>query len=191
LASEVFKADGKRLVLRSPKQGDSARFRRYTNALAREKKTNPDLAIIDPSDEMTAAEAKQRVARIIKGIALKNIVGVWAFDDDDLVGACEVYRPKQQEVRHTGLLDIAVLSGYRGIGLGESMLTETLERSKAIGIRLVELRVFSNNLAAIRLYEKVGFTTSGRVPKMILKNGRYVDDVQMYINIWDQVQKSG
>jgi RimJ/RimL family protein N-acetyltransferase len=186
----VFEAEGKRLVLRSPEPADSARFWRYTNALVKEKRSNPDLAIIDPSDEMTAAEAEQRLARIIKGIQLKDVVGVWAFDGDDLVGACDVYRPRQQEIRHTGLLDIAILSGYRRIGLGESMVAEALERSKAIGIRVIELRVFSNNLAAIRLYEKAGFTRSGMVPGMILKNGRYIDDVQMYIDLEDKDTKS-
>lgn len=181
----MFEANGKHLVLRSPKPEDSAGFLKYMNALAREKKSNPDLAIIEPSNEMTPDDANQGLARIIRGIERGDGVGVWAFDGDDLVGACDVYRPKQQEIRHTGLLDIAILSGYRGMGLGESMLAETLKQSKAIGIRLVELRVFSNNLAAIRLYEKAGFTRSGTVPKMILKNGRYLDDVQMYIDLQD------
>jgi L-phenylalanine/L-methionine N-acetyltransferase len=78
---------------------------------------------------------------------------------------------------------VAVLAGFRGIGLGEALVSDAILRAKEIGVWLVELRVFSTNLPAIGLYKKLGFRRSGRTPNMILKNGRYIDDIQMYIDL--------
>ena len=178
-----FEANGRRLIIRSLALGDGERLLEFINALLEEKKSNPDLAIIDPSDAMTRAEAERSVARTVKGIGSGEVISLGAFDGDTLVGACDVQRPRPQEIRHTGLLDIAILDGYRGLGLGEAMVSEVLRRSKELGIWLVQLRVFANNNAAIRLYERTGFRRSGLVPNMILKNGRYIDDVQMYIDL--------
>jgi len=47
----------------------------------------------------------------------------------------------------------------------------------------VTLCVFSGNERAIHVYEKVGFRETGRVPKMIYKNGEYKDHIIMTTEI--------
>lgn len=180
---ESFEANGRRLVLRPVALADHERLRRFINALVEEKRSNPNLAIIDPSSPMTKSEARKSLARTVKGIRLGEVISLGAFDGDALIGTCDVFRARPQEIRHVGLLDIVILEGYRGMGLGEKMICEVLKQSKELGIWLVQLRVFANNYAALRLYEKMGFRKSGTVPSMILKNGSYIDDVQMYIDL--------
>ena len=187
----ILKIDGRQIVLREIGTRDASQFRLFTNSLAREKATNPGLFIIDPERELTGREAKEAVSRMRKVIDAKAMISVAAFDGPRLVGACEVYRPKHDEIRHTGLLDIAILPGHRGIGLGELMMKETLMLARRSGIWLVELRVFATNVPAIRLYEKMGFKRSGLVPDMIKKDGRYIDDVQMYVDLAHDSPEAG
>jgi len=43
--------------------------------------------------------------------------------------------------------------------------------------------VFSNNERAMHLHEKVAFRKFGVVPNKILRNGRSMDEVQMYVDL--------
>ncbi|NOU67766.1 GNAT family N-acetyltransferase [Paenibacillus sp. LMG 31461] len=54
---------------------------------------------------------------------------------------------------------IAVKQDYQGRGIGHALLIENLLRLKNAGANEITLSVNSANLKAIRLYEKVGFTT--------------------------------
>src|SRR4051812_20643688 len=58
------------------------------------------------------------------------------------------------------LIDIALLPQWRGSGIGSSLLKELLEECRAKNLPL-ELKVLKNNLAAVRLYERMGFSTRG------------------------------
>ncbi len=70
-----------------------------------------------------------------------------------------------------GLLDIlgegdisnvAVREDFRKKGIAERMLSELLRQGKERGITAFTLEVRASNEAAIRLYEKFGFTCEGR-----------------------------
>jgi RimJ/RimL family protein N-acetyltransferase len=178
-----FRVRERTIVLRVPEHDDATEFVRFTNALASEKRTNLDLAIISPDQEITMAEAERLVERMLKALESDDAVFVWGFDGKTLVGTCDILRPHFAELRHTGLLDIGILADFRGVGLGEAMVSSAVEAARSLGIWLVELRVFSTNSAAIKLYERIGFKRSGTTPNMIMKNGKYIDDVQMYIDL--------
>ena len=109
-----------------------------------------------------------------------DAVSVGAFANGRLVGNSDISRMQSGDMRHVGLLGIAILEGYRGIGLGQRVLTLLLENAKKIGLTLVELEVFANNGRAIHVYEKMGFREAGRIPGKIYRNGEYTDMVFMY-----------
>ena len=182
----VLELEGRRIVLRAILEDDAGQFQKFTNELVREKTTNPALFIVAPEGELSGSEAEEAVRRMRRAEESGDMVSIGAFEGPNLVGSCEIFRPRADELRHTGLLDIAILSGNRSIGLGEQMVKEVLARAKRSGIWIVELRVFATNVPAIRLYEKMGFRRSGLVPNMIRKDGRYIDDVQMYIDLRDK-----
>ncbi len=58
--------------------------------------------------------------------------------------------------------NLAVDPDWRGKGLGEALLREGLRLGRAGGARRALLEVRAGNLAARRLYEKVGFKIEGR-----------------------------
>jgi len=80
---------------------------------------------------------------------------------------------------HTGDVGIIIRKGYRNVGIGTEMLKTLISQAMKIGLKMLYLGVFSTNKLAYHVYEKVGFRETGRRPKSIFKNGKYIDDVIM------------
>ena len=57
------------------------------------------------------------------------------------------------------ILNIAVHSDFRKIGLGEMLMRDCLNFSTEHGLKLAILEVRVSNTSAIKLYEKIGFKT--------------------------------
>jgi len=62
-------------------------------------------------------------------------------------------------------MNIAVHPGRRRKGLGRLLLGRMIEFAKSKMIRVVWLEVRPSNVTARKLYEKMGFTETGRRPR--------------------------
>ncbi len=62
------------------------------------------------------------------------------------------------------IMNIAVVPEMRGQGLGEELMRAMLQQGTQLGIIYWTLEVRVSNIAAIKLYEKVGFTSAGIRP---------------------------
>lgn len=80
-----------------------------------------------------------------------------AIVDERIVG----YSASVLKGQEGHVLSIAVHPDYRGLGIGENLLRENIKRLKELGARRVVLEVGVSNMAAIRLYKKLGFEISG------------------------------
>jgi ribosomal-protein-alanine N-acetyltransferase len=60
--------------------------------------------------------------------------------------------------------NVVVASEARNRGLASALLRHLLDRARSAGATSVLLEVRQSNLAALRLYEKQGFTLQGRRP---------------------------
>jgi ribosomal-protein-alanine N-acetyltransferase len=58
--------------------------------------------------------------------------------------------------------NVVIAQGMRRFGLGSLVLERVLQEAKNQGIRRVFLEVRESNLAAIKLYEKAGFVSTGK-----------------------------
>ncbi|MFC6731478.1 MULTISPECIES: GNAT family N-acetyltransferase [unclassified Haladaptatus] len=92
---------------------------------------------------------------------LENIVpkgyNVVARNEGDVIGHATLV-PDGEEAYE---LAIFVLHDYQGAGIGSALLTALLGEGAARGVEKVWLTVERWNAAAIGLYHKVGFETSG------------------------------
>jgi len=71
---------------------------------------------------------------------------------------------------------------HRGQGYGGQALREVLKHAFGdLELERVFLTVLTDNLNAIRLYEKRGFKTEGRMRRHVLKNGEFKDVLVMGI----------
>jgi ribosomal protein S18 acetylase RimI-like enzyme len=87
-----------------------------------------------------------------------------ALDGERVVGWCDVRRADAEIAQHCGILGIGIIDGYRGRGIGERLVSQTVEaiRVSDLGITRVELTVWGSNARAMGLYEKLGFVYEGR-----------------------------
>lgn len=98
-----------------------------------------------------------------------------AFDKQNLIGIAGFERAERRKTQHRGeIVQIYVSPNYAGQGIGSSLLQKVIEAAFEIeGVEQIELGVVSNNLQAIRLYEKFGFKIYGVQPNYFKDEGKY------------------
>ena len=176
-------SDGRTLLLRPLNPLDATALLKFASAMYDEKKVNRNLGLVSFDREATMAEEREFLSEIVRGMNRKETVSVAAFAGNSLVGHCNIKRRMRRDVLHAGNLGIAVLDGYRGVGLGEELMREALLQARKMGMWLIQLTVFANNFTAAGLYRKMGFRKAGVVPNKMLRDGRYLDEVIMYADL--------
>ncbi|MDQ3817868.1 MAG: GNAT family N-acetyltransferase [Acidobacteriota bacterium] len=76
--------------------------------------------------------------------------------DEESVGRI-IVKSREYEIQ---LVDIALLTEYRGRGIGTSLIKELIEEAGRAG-KFVRLHVLKTNFGARRLYERLGFKVTG------------------------------
>ncbi|MGO4907947.1 N-acetyltransferase family protein [Pseudorhodobacter sp. W20_MBD10_FR17] len=94
-----------------------------------------------------------------------------AIHDSEVVGWCDILSCSDPLRRHIGVLGMGLLPEFRGRGLGEQLLSETIADAQKHRFHRIELHVRASNEPAIRLYRKLGFVLEGT-----LKNDVFIDN---------------
>lgn len=77
---------------------------------------------------------------------------------------------------HRCSIGVTLYKAFWSIGIGTALLSEVLTAAKAAGFEQAELEVVSANAPAIGLYQKLGFTSIGTLPRALkYKDGTYAD----------------
>ena len=77
--------------------------------------------------------------------------------------------------RHTIEHSVYVRNDQRGQGIGPRLMTVLIERARACDKHVMVAAIESGNLASIRLHERLGFLTTGQMPQVGTKFGRWLD----------------
>ncbi|MBQ4815581.1 GNAT family N-acetyltransferase [Bacillus pumilus] len=101
-----------------------------------------------------------------------KVIGFIAFENGS----------NRKRTAHAGSCGLMVHKNFRGLGVGEMLLTALLDwAEKNPSIEKVSLAVFSTNQKAISLYKKMGFREEGRkIKEFKISEHEYWDDVLMY-----------
>ncbi len=70
---------------------------------------------------------------------------------------------------------VYIRSDQRGKGLGPLLMQALIERARQCGKHVMVAAIESGNLASIRLHERLGFITTGQMPQVGIKFGRWLD----------------
>ena len=108
---------------------------------------------------------------------------IGAFRKEQMIGCVMVLKEGNHiKFRHKAGIGIFILQKYCGIGLGRQLMEYAIENARKTELEQLKLGVFDDNVAAIRLYEKLGFREWGREPHAFkLKDGSYRDEIQMVL----------
>ncbi|NMD37674.1 MAG: GNAT family N-acetyltransferase [Christensenellaceae bacterium] len=110
-----------------------------------------------------------------------NMFFIGAYVDDTFAGSISLMKKTNIKEKHKATFGIAVLQKYWGMGIGKALMIYAMEQAKAMGVKLLDLRVLSGNAKAIKLYEDLGFIKAGEIPgAFILKDGAEHSDIIMY-----------
>jgi len=135
---------------------------------------------IAKTTQVTLSQERAWLKNTIKSIQNKEKLMILAEMDGKIIGSCEITRDPYDVSRHVGTLGIGIIKEARGIGIGTRLVQEALsEAKKKLRLGLVKLYVFDSNNIGKSLYEEMGFTEIGRIPKGVYHNKKYKDDIIM------------
>lgn len=173
---EFVARNDKKVILRKPRWEDLDDLLDFINSLVEE---GADIMLEGP---VTREEEADWLGKRLASIEKREIIGVVAEVDGKVVGNSEVGR-RRGSYSHVGILGIAVKSRYRGIGIGRELMKTLIEESRKAGLKVLVLEVFDSNKPAKSLYTKKGFKDAGKIPKGVLKKGKYIDLLRMTLEL--------
>ncbi len=100
--------------------------------------------------------------------------------DGHVVGMLGLHVQPRPRRRHCGGLGVSVHDEFAGRGVGTALMVAAIDLADNwLGLRRLELEVYTDNAAAIRLYEKFSFVREGTLRAYALRAGEYVDAYTM------------
>lgn len=136
-------------------------------------------AFIVSAEEAAAVPVEQDAARMRSGGRFM------AFTGEKAVGLIGLNRHNMPRSKHRAEIGpLYVVPEARGKGVAGALLQAAMDSALARGIWQIELSVFVENASAIALYERHGFSITGKVPNALLGADGYEDDLLM-IRIFD------
>ena len=104
-----------------------------------------------------------------------------AFVDGEIAGLAGLHPTGRSPRRaHARMLSICVIAPYQGKGVSTKLIQALVDLAdKWLPITRIELTVFSDNVRAIKLYERFGFEREGVHKAYALRDGIYADTLAM------------
>ena len=110
---------------------------------------------------------------ILVAVEAEQVVGYASFGD---------WRPFDG-FRHTVEHSVYVRNDQRGNGLGPRLMEALVVRAREAGKHVMVAAIESGNAASIRLHERAGFITTGQMPQVGTKFGRWLDLTFMQLTL--------
>ena len=111
----------------------------------------------------------------------ESLFGLVACVDEKVVGSLGLsvvtHSPRR---RHVGELGMAVHDEWHGRGIGLALLKAAIDLAdRWINLTRLELTVYTDNVPAIKLYEKLGFEIEGTLRQYAFRDGAFADAYSM------------
>lgn len=105
----------------------------------------------------------------------QSYCGVAVNDNDEVVGLYILHPNNVGRCGHICNASYAVNSKYRGMHIGEKLVTDCLLQAKELGFKVLQFNaVVESNVHARHLYDRIGFKQLGTIPHGFrMKDGTY------------------
>lgn len=170
---EFYSKSSKKIIVRDLSPNDVDALYAYITEIGME-----DTFIhVNPASLITHDEEVKYVADTLENIANKKMVKLLAFFEDELIGVVDI-KVQPRRMQHIGMLGITVKKAYRGDGIGKKLVELAIkEAEEKLNLSQITLGCYANNTVGLALYQKLGFSEYGRLPKGVLRQGNYIDEV--------------
>lgn len=142
-------------------------------------KTDPDSFVA------TTEEEKQLSPEDVKKYLTRNYVLGAFTSKNELIGTLVYMEQERQKFKHIGILGgMYVHPNYRRCGMGKQLVATMLGNLKKIDhLYSLQLKVVTDNLPAIRLYESFGFSVWATEKNALLHHGNFFDQHHMMLRL--------
>jgi putative acetyltransferase len=128
------------------------------------------------TNQLVSQSLEQIQRRLESSLTDRNSHSLAAEVDGRLVGSATLHVGNAKR-RFTGDIGIIVHDEYVGRGIGRALMEALLDLAdNFLGLRRVELDVYTDNASAIHLYESLGFQREGVKRRAMFRGGRFVTD---------------
>lgn len=168
--------DGRKALLRSPKEEDVAGMLEYLYVSAGE--TEFILRYPEECGKYTPEREKELFERKNSS---ENEAMLVCVVDGKVAGNCEITFKTNRKTKHRAVVAIALLSEYWNQGIGTHMFQELIRLAESReDVLQMELEFVEGNDRARHLYEKMGFRITSVHPNAIrLKDGTFLNEYMM------------
>ncbi len=170
--------DGRSAVLRSGQVTDALQL----NTCFDKIKTQTKFIAVSPEDKTSLEEQEERIERYLNSDTEVLLI---AIVDGEVAGSCTFgNRKSTKRTKHRASLGIALEDSYTNAGLGTEMIRYAIEICKKMGFERFELGYIEGNNRARKVYTRLGFVETGRIPQCMKYNdGTYADEILMSMNL--------
>ena len=137
--------------------------------------------------EFFAAQSLSAVAEYEESDApnLKNRAENSNLKSGEILGLYILHPNNVGRCAHIANASYAVASRARGLGVGEKLVRDSIKQGAALGFGVLQFNaVVEGNLRARRLYERLGFTGLGVIPRGFrMKDGTFANICPYYIEL--------
>ena len=161
------------IIIRQNEKADCLPVMDIWNCVVREGIAFPQV------EELTSEDADDFFSsQSYTGVAVDDVT-------NEVVGMYILHPNNVGRCGHIGNTSYAVKEGLRGLHIGEQLVKHSLLTAARLGFRLIQFNaVVASNIHALHLYERLGFTQLGRIPRgFLMKDGHYEDIILHYIEL--------
>ncbi len=163
-----------RFIIRPMEAGDARALLVFANALIAE-----DTFVMLSGKKMTLKEETAYVKEGLKRMKKNEKIRLVVVSGKEIIGSAEIRRGEKRK-RHVGELGISILKSYRREGIGKTLMEMLIAQGQRLGLRMLMLHCFENNIPALSLYKTCGFIPCGLLPQALQYHGAYVGEVTLY-----------
>lgn len=175
---EQLLKNGKTLVVRRAQPEDAEETIRHIQIVAGETEN----LTFGPGEHKTTVEKQMQYIEWC--LTSPNCVFFVATIDGEIVGMINFGGGNRPRNRHVGEFGITVQQRAWGLGVGRELLQALIDWARETGVvRKINLRVRTDNVAGVKLYEKLGFVQEAKVSRDMIVNGEFVDIYLMGLEI--------
>ncbi|WP_439741455.1 GNAT family N-acetyltransferase [Bacillus pseudomycoides] len=152
----------------------------YWNLRLQALQMNPESFVTTYEEAM---QKENPVEEVVRNLNSKTSYTFGAFNkENQLMGVVTLLTEQKAAYKHKGhLVAMYVDHQSRGKGLAKCLIRALIEKARELKIEQISLGVVSDNEAAKKLYQSIGFTTYGIEKRALKINGIYRDDEHMVL----------
>ena len=167
---------GKEIIFRYPTKKDLRSVWEYINVLSKEQ-----TFILFQEEKISLGEEKEWLDGMLKKINQDKAVQLFVFVNEQLAGVSDIVMKDKAE-KHVGIFGITIAKSFRNEGIGTLLMKRIIEEAKQHlkELKILTLTCFADNKIAIKLYKKMGFVEYGKLPKGLIRKGKFTDHIYMF-----------